>query len=73
LRGILKSRFSDLTLSQHEWIQNQFAAAISEKMTQLPIKSQEFLMELECNTYLKIKFKAILLPDLFLFISKIYM
>jgi hypothetical protein len=38
-----KSCFSDLTLSQHEWIRYPLAVKISYKISHLSVKSQEIL------------------------------
>jgi hypothetical protein len=65
-----KTRFPELTLQQHEWIQNPFAVTISEKISHLSIKAKKSLMEPSCDTYLKIKFEALSLPELWIYIKK---
>jgi hypothetical protein len=44
-------------------MQNQFAVTISEKISHLSTKAKESLMELSCDTSLKIKFEAFSLPE----------
>jgi hypothetical protein len=39
LERSFKSRSSDLTLSQHEWILNSFAVTVSEKVNHFSFKS----------------------------------
>jgi hypothetical protein len=58
-----RSLFSDLTLYPHKWTRNPFAVAVSEKISHLPVKFQESLMRLACDTSLKMKFEALPLPD----------
>jgi hypothetical protein len=62
LENNFKNRFPDLTLQQHEWMWNSFAVAIGEKISSLSIKAKESVMELSCDTSLKIKFEALSLP-----------
>jgi hypothetical protein len=42
---------------------NPFAITIGEKINHLSIKAKESLMELSCDTFLKIKFEALSLPE----------
>jgi hypothetical protein len=50
-------RFSDLTLSQNEWIRNPLAVTVGEKTNHLSIKSQDSLVKLACDTFLKFSLK----------------
>jgi hypothetical protein len=61
-----KSRFSDLALSQHEWIQKPFSVKTGDKISHLSITSQESLVELACDTALKINFEALPLTDIYI-------
>jgi hypothetical protein len=60
LESNFKNRFPELTLQQHEWMRNSFAVTIGEKISHLSIKAKESLMELSCDTSLKIKFEVCL-------------
>jgi hypothetical protein len=70
LESNFKNRFPELTLQQHEWMRNPFAIAIGEKISHISIKAQESLMELSCDTALKIKFEALSLPKFWIYIYK---
>jgi hypothetical protein len=62
LESNFKNRFPEQTLQQHEWMRNPFAVTIGEKISHLSIKAKESLMELSCDTSLKIKFEALSHP-----------
>jgi hypothetical protein len=51
-------------------MRNPFAVTISEKISHLSIKAKEPLMELSCDTSLKIKFQALPLPEFWVYIKK---
>jgi hypothetical protein len=51
-------------------MQNPFAVTIGEKISHLSIKANESLMELSCDTSLKIKFEALALPEFWVYIKK---
>jgi hypothetical protein len=44
-------------------MRNPFAVPIGEKVSHLSIKTKESLMELSCDTSIKIKFEALSLPE----------
>jgi hypothetical protein len=64
LESNFKNRFPELTFQQQEWMRNPFAVTIGGKISHLPIKAKESLMELSCDTFLKISFEALSLPEL---------
>jgi hypothetical protein len=64
MRAIFKSHFSDLTLSQCDWIQNPFAVTVCEKISCLSVKFQESLMQPASDTFCKIKFEILPLSDI---------
>jgi hypothetical protein len=63
LESNFKNQFPELTLQQHEWMRNPFAVTIGEKISHLCFKAKESLMELSCDTSLKIKFEALSHPE----------
>jgi hypothetical protein len=65
-----ENHFAELTLHQHEWMQNPFSVTIGEQISHLSIKAKESLMELSCDTYLKIQFEALSLPEFWIYIKK---
>jgi hypothetical protein len=52
-------------------MRNPLAVTIGEKISHLSIKAKESLMELSCDTSLKIKFKALSLPEFWICIKKV--
>jgi hypothetical protein len=70
LESNFKNRFLKLTLQQHEWMRNPFAVTIGDKISHLSIKTLESLMELSCDTSLKIKFEALSLPEFWIYMKK---
>jgi hypothetical protein len=54
LESNFKNRFPEITLQQHDWMQNPFAVTTGEKIRHLSIKAKESLIELSCDTSLKI-------------------
>jgi hypothetical protein len=70
LESSFKNCFPELTLQQHEWIQNPFAVTTSEKISHLSLKSKESLMELSRDTSLNIRFEALSLPEFWIYIKK---
>jgi hypothetical protein len=48
-------------------MRNPFAVTIGEKISHLSIKAKESLMEISCDTSLKIKFEALSLPELWIY------
>jgi hypothetical protein len=64
-----KNRLPELALQQHKWMRNPFAVTIGEKISHLFIKAEECLMELYCDTFLKIKFGALSLPEFWIYIK----
>jgi hypothetical protein len=65
-----KNRFLELTLQQHEWMQNPFAVTIGKKINHLSVKAEESQMKLSCDTYLKIKFEALSPREFWIYIKK---
>jgi hypothetical protein len=65
-----KNRFPELTLQQQEWIRNPFSVKIGEKISRLSIKAKESVMELSCDTYLKIRSEALSLSEFWIYIKK---
>jgi hypothetical protein len=68
-----KNRFPELTLQQHEWhewMRNPPAVTIGGKTSHLSIYAKECLMELSCDTSLKIKFEASSLPEFWIYIKR---
>jgi hypothetical protein len=59
----VKNCFPELTLQQHEWMRNPFAVTIGEEISHLSIKAKASLIELSCDTSLKMKFEALSLPE----------
>jgi hypothetical protein len=51
-------------------MRNPFAVTIGEKISHLSIKAKESLMELSCDTSVKIKFEALSLPEFWIYIKK---
>jgi hypothetical protein len=51
-------------------MRNPFAVTTGEKISHLSIKAKEFLMELSCDTSLRIKFEALSLPEFWIYIKK---
>jgi hypothetical protein len=70
LESSFKNRFPELPLQELERMRNPFAVTISEKISHLSIKAKESLMELSCDTSLKIKFQALSLPGFCIYIRK---
>jgi hypothetical protein len=70
LENSFKNHFPELTLQQHEWMRNPFAVTIGEKIIHLSVKAKESVMELSCDTSLKIKFEALSLPEFWIYIKK---
>jgi hypothetical protein len=70
LQSNFMNRFPELTLQQHERIRNPFLVTISEEISHLSIKAKEYLTELSYDTSLKIKFKALSLPEFWIYIKK---
>jgi hypothetical protein len=44
-------------------MRNPFAVTIGEKISRLSVKAKESLMELPCDTSIKIRFEALSLPE----------
>jgi hypothetical protein len=70
LESNFKNRFPELTLQQHEWMRNPFAVTTGEKISHLSIKAKESLMDLSCDTSLKISFEALSLTEFWIYIKK---
>jgi hypothetical protein len=70
LERSFKNPFPELILQQHKWTRNPFGVAISEKISLLSIKSKVPLMELFCNTSLKINFEALSLSEFWIYKKK---
>jgi hypothetical protein len=51
-------------------MRNPFAVTIGEKISHLSTKAKESLMELSCDTSLKINFGALSLPEFWIYIKK---
>jgi hypothetical protein len=69
LESNFKNCFPELTLQQHESMQNTFAVTIGEKIRHLSINAKESLMELSCDTSLKVKFEALSLSEFWIYIK----
>jgi hypothetical protein len=51
-------------------MRNPFSVTVGEKISHLSIKAKESLMELPCDTSLKIRFEALSLPEFWIYIKK---
>jgi hypothetical protein len=51
-------------------MRNPFAVTIGEKISHLSIKAKGSLMELSCDTSLKIEFEALSPPEFWIYINK---
>jgi hypothetical protein len=50
-------------------MQNLFVVIICEKISQLSIKAKEYMMECSCDKCLKIMFKAVSLPECWIYMK----
>jgi hypothetical protein len=70
LESNFRNRFPGLTLQHYEWMRNPFSVTICEKISHLFTKAKESLMELSCDTSLRIKFEALSLFEFWIYIKR---
>jgi hypothetical protein len=59
-----KNCFSEQILQQHEYMRGQFAVTIGDKTSHHSTNSMESLMDFTRDTFLKIKFEVLFLPEM---------